>query len=142
MLSHIFLTVITNILSQHADDAQQAFSSGSRPSLHNALPAIETLYAAWQSASTKPRYAPFMLALEAAMEKLNEYYKRTAESDAHIISMGSHSDICFYIMLTPLYLALDPRKKFSHFKKNWDLGLQDEVKELVQKKVCIGIQVD
>jgi len=106
MFSHNFLIVITNILtSQHADDAQQAFSSGSRPSLHNALPAIETLYAAWQSASTKPRYAPFVPALMAAMEKLHEYYKRMAESDAHIISMGLCSDICFYIMLTPLYYS-------------------------------------
>jgi hypothetical protein len=123
---------------QHADDAQQAFSSGSRPSLHNALPAIETMYSAWQSASTKPRYTPFVPALEAGMEKLNEYYKRTAESDAHIIAMGSYSYIHLYITLTPSYLALDPRKKFAHFKKNWDLTLQEEVKELVQKKVRIG----
>ena len=74
------------------------------------------------------------------MEKLNEYYKRTAESDAHIIAMGSYSYTHFYIMLTPLalYLVLDPRKKFTHFKKNWSLTLQEEVKDLVQKKVCIG----
>ena len=72
------------------------------------------------------------------MEKLNEYYERTAESDAHIIAMGSYSYTHFYIMLTPLYLVLDPRKKFAHFKKNWSLTLQEEVKELVQKKVCIG----
>jgi hypothetical protein len=134
-----FCIVITNILvSQHADDAQQAFSSGSRPSLHNALPAIETLYAAWQNASTKPRYAPFVPALEAAMAKLDEYYKRTAESDAHIIAMGLHFHIYFYITLIPLYVALDPRKKFAHFKKNWDPTLQEEVKELVNKKVRIG----
>ena len=104
---------------QHADDAQQAFSSGSRPLLHNALPAIETLYTAWQSASTKPQYAPFVPALEAEMAKLNEYYKRTAESEVHVIAMGLHSHIYIYNMLTPLYYqALDPWKKFSHFKKN------------------------
>jgi len=81
-------------------------------------------------------------ALEAAMEKLNEYYERTAESDSHIIAMGSHIYIYIYIMLTQLYLALDPRKKFTHFKKNWDPALQEEVKELVQKKVHIGCQID
>ena len=88
---------------KHADDAQQAFSSGSRPSLHYAIPAIETMYTASQNASLKPRYAPFVPALEAAMEKLNEYYKRTAESDAHIIAMGSHFHIHIHmnhIMLT------------------------------------------
>jgi len=116
-----FVLSLLIFISQHADDAQQAFSSGSRPSLHNALPAIETLYAAWQSASKKPRYAPFVPALEAAMEKLNEYYKRTAESDAHIITMGSSSHIYSYLMFTLLHLALDPQKKFSHFKKNWDV---------------------
>ena len=53
--------------------------------------------------SLKPRYAPFVPALKAAMEKLNEYYKRTAESDAHIIAMGSHFHIHIlmnHIMLT------------------------------------------
>ena len=79
-----------------------------------------------------------MPALEAAMEKLNKYYKRTAESDAHVIAMGLHFHIHLNIMLTQLYLALDPRKKFAHFKKNWNSTLQEEVKELVKKKVRIG----
>ena len=56
--------------------------------------------------------------LEAAMEKLNEYYERMAESDSHIIAMGLHIHIHIHIMLTQLYLALNPRKKFTHFKKN------------------------
>ena len=76
------------------------------------------------------------------MEKLNKYYERTAESDAHIITMGSCSYIHFYVIFTLLYLALDPQKKFSHFKKNWDLTLQEEVKELVKMKVCAGIQIN
>jgi len=96
-----FVLFFANILIlKHADDAQQAFSSGTRPSLHNALPAIETLYAAWQNASTKPQYAPFASALEAAMEKLNEYYQRTAASDVHIIAMGLLFHIYIHIILT------------------------------------------
>ena len=67
---------------------QQAFSAGARPTLHNALPAIEKMYSAWQKASEKPRYSIFKPALEATMAKLDEYYQRTAESDAHIIAMG------------------------------------------------------
>lgn len=51
------------------------------------------MYAAWQNASTKPQYELFVPPLEAAMKKLNEYYKRMAESDAHVIAMGSYSDI-------------------------------------------------
>ena len=48
------------------------------------------MYNAWQKASEKPRYSVFKPALEAAMAKLDEYYCRTAESDAHIIAMGTH----------------------------------------------------
>jgi len=73
---------------QHADRAQQAFSAAARPSLHRALPAIETMYAQWDKASSKPRYHSFIPALQAGMEKLDEYYQRTATSDAHIIAMG------------------------------------------------------
>jgi hypothetical protein len=32
-------------------------------------------------------------------------------------------------------LVLDPRMKFRHFEKNWDVDLQADIKELVQKKV-------
>jgi hypothetical protein len=64
------------------------FSASTRPTLHNALPAIEKLYAEWEKASNKPRYEAFQDALETGMKKLNEYYKRTAASDAHVICMG------------------------------------------------------
>ena len=46
------------------------------------------MYSAWKKASEKPWYSVFKPALEAAMAKLDEYYQRTAESDAHIIAMG------------------------------------------------------
>jgi hypothetical protein len=67
--------------------AQQAFSSAQAPSLHNALPAIEALHAAWSKRSTKEKYAPFKEALVAGIKKLEDYYTKTAESDAHILAM-------------------------------------------------------
>jgi hypothetical protein len=73
---------------QHADEAQQAFSSSSTPTLQNALPALEKLYTAWERSTTKARYAPFIPALTAGMAKVNAYYERTAASDAHIMAMG------------------------------------------------------
>ena len=89
----MFLWLLTPSLSftkplQHADRAQQAFSAAARPSLHRALPAIEMMYAQWDKTSSKPRYHSFVPALQAGMGKLNEYYQRTAASDAHIIAMG------------------------------------------------------
>jgi hypothetical protein len=136
----LFLCVVIIVDSylspQHADVAQQAFSAETRPTLHNALPAIEKMYSAWQKALEKPRYDIFKPALEAAMAKLDEYYQRTAESDAHIIAMGMFFRVVNFISpdnKDPL--VLDPRKKFNHFAKNWDIKLQDDVKATVQKKV-------
>lgn len=59
------------------------------PTLHNALPAIEILHAAWTKAAAKHKYHAFAEALEAATEKLDEYYQKTAASDAHIMAMGT-----------------------------------------------------
>jgi hypothetical protein len=73
---------------QHADIAQQAFSSASTPTLHNALPTLEKLHAAWEKASHKDRYSHFVPALNAGKAKLDTYYQRSAQSDVHIMAMG------------------------------------------------------
>lgn len=84
----VHLTISLMLFLQYADDAQHAFSATSRPTLHNALPALERMYAEWEKASNKPRYEKFVPALTAGMAKLDEYYQRSGASDAHIIAMG------------------------------------------------------
>ncbi|KAG6882036.1 hypothetical protein C0992_012912, partial [Termitomyces sp. T32_za158] len=74
---------------RHADKAQQSFSSAQLPTLFNAIPAIEILYSAWNTRATKKKYELFTPALNAATRKLNEYYEKTADSNAHIIAMGN-----------------------------------------------------
>jgi hypothetical protein len=49
---------------------------------------FETLYSEWEKAARKDRYKVFWPALRAGLEKLEEYYERTAASDAHLIVMG------------------------------------------------------
>ncbi|KAF9464647.1 hypothetical protein BDZ94DRAFT_1353562 [Collybia nuda] len=100
----------------HANKAQQAFSSACAPTLFNAIPAIELLHAAWNNHSKKLKYSPFHKALNVASKKLNEYYEKTADSDAHIFAMLLH-----------------PTKKMSYFKKHWDQDLQDDVLTLAKK---------
>jgi hypothetical protein len=56
--------------------------------LQHALPTLEKLYVSWEKASSKPRYHAFAPALDAGMTKLNTYYQRSADSDAHIMAMG------------------------------------------------------
>jgi hypothetical protein len=61
------------------------------------------LYGAWEKASKKPRYSLFQPALEAALDKLNGYYEKTAESDAHIIAMGAVFSFFIYNRLIHLF---------------------------------------
>ena len=77
------------------------------------------------------------------MAKLDEYYQRTAVSDAHIIDMDMSyiQFVSFQWDILPKDLVLDPRKKFEHFMKNWSDDLQAEVKDLVQKKVHVAVVI-
>lgn len=61
------------------------------PTLFNAIPAIEVLHNSWFSQADRIKYAPFKVALHAVMNKLNKYYKKTADSDAHILAMHMSS---------------------------------------------------
>jgi hypothetical protein len=42
----------------------------------------------WEKQREEHEAAPFQEAIDAAMEKINEYYVKTAESDAHIMAMS------------------------------------------------------
>lgn len=69
------------------------------------------------------------------MEKLNSYYQRSAESDAHIMAMG---DVRFSDKLLSADLCaavLDPSKKMSYFRKHWPSDLVSDVEEAIQTRV-------
>ncbi len=105
------------------------------PMKHNFLLAIETLYAGWSNTRKKERYKPFFPALDAAMAKLNEYYERTAASDAHIIAMS----VCIYFPIFYILIimpVLDPTSKLEYFKKHWGPKLLEDVKLTVKTMVC------
>ncbi len=72
---------------QYADDAQHAFSSDNRPLLYNAIPALEKLHAKWNKKIDDPKYGEFSDALREAALKINEYYEKTADTDALTFSM-------------------------------------------------------
>lgn len=76
---------------QHADNAQQAFSSEQVSTLHLAIPALEALHRAWSSRAERPKYERFFPALEAAYTKINDYYEKTTESPAYILAMSTLS---------------------------------------------------
>ena len=55
--------------------------------LHAALPALEALHKAWSAHKLAAKYSDFYNRLEAGLDKVAEYYDRTAGLDAHIIAM-------------------------------------------------------
>ena len=55
--------------------------------LHAALPALEALHKAWSVRKMAAKYSDFYDGLVAGVDKVAEYYDRTADSDAHIIAM-------------------------------------------------------
>ena len=77
-------------LYQTAEKAQQAFSSSAVPTLCSAVPALEKLYLTWEKQQEHHESPPFQDAIDAAMAKVNEYYNKTTESDAHIMVMSEY----------------------------------------------------
>ncbi|KAJ7303116.1 hypothetical protein DFH08DRAFT_904132 [Mycena albidolilacea] len=71
-----------------AEQAQHRFSSDLKSTLHLALPALESLHAGWTQLAADPRYIHFVPAIEEALEKMDEYYQKTANSDAYTFAMG------------------------------------------------------
>lgn len=124
--------------TQHADKAQQAFSTVKVPTLYNALPAVEALYAAWTNRAKKEKYAVFEPTLNATTSKLDEYYMKTVTSDAQQLI---YRDECVSIKLSELSncctSVVNPEKKLSHFKKYWKKEEYNEVVKLIEAKVCI-----
>ncbi|KAK7017665.1 ribonuclease H-like domain-containing protein [Favolaschia claudopus] len=104
-----------------AEEAQHAFSSDMRSTLHLAIPALEKLHAQWKLASENAQYTDFWPALEAAMEKVDEYYQKTADSDAYLLAM-----------------VLDPVNKMSYIKANWEEPLYEEATENLEALVRVS----
>jgi hypothetical protein len=75
-----------------AEKAQHAFSADKRSTLHLAIPALEGLHTSWTARRADVTYSDFWSALDPALEKVDEYYQKTANSNAYIFAMG----MCVY----------------------------------------------
>jgi hypothetical protein len=89
--------------SQHANNAQQAFSSEQVSTLHLAIPALEALHRAWSTRADRPKYERFVTALQAACTKIDEYYEKTTETPAYIMAMSKIICSCLNKMLMLFY---------------------------------------
>ncbi|KAJ6559344.1 hypothetical protein B0H10DRAFT_1966971 [Mycena sp. CBHHK59/15] len=97
--------------------------------LHLALLALETLYAGWTKCAADPKYSHFAEALEQALEKVDEYYQKTSNSNTCMFAMGKLSRTSFQIPGANRYLVLHPTKKLLYFQKHWPQDLQEKAKQ-------------
>jgi hypothetical protein len=77
---------------------------------------------------------PFHEAIEVALSKVDEHYKKTGNSNSYALAMGEQ---IFYVNshLGPLFVILDPRRKFAYFEKHWPKSLQTSTKKKLEKMV-------
>ena len=71
------------------------------------------------------------------MQKVEEYYDKTATTHAYIFVMSACSFPSFFVMHNLIFLiVLGPEIKMNHFMKHWTKPLQDKVMESTETIVC------
>ncbi|EIW74484.1 hypothetical protein CONPUDRAFT_36856, partial [Coniophora puteana RWD-64-598 SS2] len=97
--------------------AQQRMSSESLPRLGRAAAYLELLIYGWDHVGqVDPRAKPFA---DLGSNKAYEYYRRTDNSDAYVISM-----------------FLDPAFKLDWMEECWSSEAQESAEELIKKTIC------
>ncbi|KAJ7509390.1 hypothetical protein B0H11DRAFT_2427795 [Mycena galericulata] len=102
----------------YAEHAQHRFSSDLKSTLHLALPALESLHTNWTKCADDSEFSSFEPALREALEKVDEYYQKTSNSNAYMLAM-----------------ILDPARKLSYFQKHWPNDLQEKVNAILEETV-------
>lgn len=76
----------------------------------------------WSTRASGLKYEPFHEALKVGTEKINEYYQKTADSDAYTFAMHTFFIfVCSTRRLTILVLNLT--QKANHIKRYWGKDL-------------------
>ncbi|KAJ6609809.1 ribonuclease H-like domain-containing protein, partial [Mycena sp. CBHHK59/15] len=91
-------------------------STSVKSTLHLTLPALETLHAHWTKCAADPLYSDFAATLQQALEKVDEYYQKTSNSNTYMFAM-----------------VLDPAKKLSYFQAHWPTELQESAVENMEE---------
>jgi hypothetical protein len=131
---------------------QQYFSAEKRPTLWQALPAIEELQTTWEAKRDNTRFLTYRTAINNRLAKLNKYYSRFDEKPVFILALGMslftllgpghnlHMTVLHpYFKLNYIKLAWGgpedqkaEREAGDPFAKNW----QDEARRILEDVVC------
>ncbi|RDX47041.1 hypothetical protein OH76DRAFT_1355096, partial [Lentinus brumalis] len=74
-----------------ANRLHQLCSTTRAPTLHQVIPALETLASRWEAKAANPTYVLFHGALKKGLDKLNKYYEKLDDATAYVLSHFTHS---------------------------------------------------
>ena len=75
---------------QEPASATQTFSATTHPSLSRSIPVLEFLSQSWEDFGDNLDYETLAAPLQAGLDNLGKWYRRTDESDAYFITMGKY----------------------------------------------------
>ncbi|KAG6852465.1 hypothetical protein C0991_011750 [Blastosporella zonata] len=104
-------------LLTHAENVQQAFSTDQGPTLHLTIPALEALHAAWSKCHNQTKYKDFVPALDTALQKVQDYYKKTAKTQVYTFAMCTIFISYLMVYYKFFFSILDPSKKSKHLHR-------------------------
>ncbi|RDX49552.1 hypothetical protein OH76DRAFT_1350567, partial [Lentinus brumalis] len=95
-----------------ANRLHQLCSSTRVPTLHQVIPALETLASRWEAKAANPDYALFHVALNKGLEKINKYYEKLDDARSYVLSHFT-----------------DPYLKLDYIQQHW--GGADDYDEAI-----------
>ncbi|KAJ7137129.1 hypothetical protein C8R44DRAFT_729040 [Mycena epipterygia] len=92
--------------------------SGTIPSPHRAIPALEALQHTGSKSTSKPEYVNYASVLREGAEEIDQYYQKTACSTVQV-----------------MVIVLDPTQKGRHFQTHWRPELAKEAQAITSEKI-------
>ena len=88
----------------------------------------------------KEKYSYFENALDSAVEKIADYYDKTSDSDAFILSMCKFAIFFIHpsLLIVDFCLVLHPKMKMRYFAKYWPEELHASVRASAEKIVSFA----
>jgi len=95
----------TNLLCNLKEPAgaQQSFSATREPTVWCTIPVLEYLQETWQNMAVSPRFDGVELAIDAGLNNLRKWYRKTDDTNAYFICLGMY---CYLMLDTNLMHAV------------------------------------
>ena len=96
-------------------------SAHQTPTIHKVFPLLEKVQSSWEALLENHEYQPVNHALEAGLQNMRKWYRKTDDTSIYFISHGNESDpFSSSTLLINSFLVLDPTRKLSYLNAAWE----------------------